>query len=184
MTVASHTCNAMITLFIEDYNNFSQEIYDELVAKIQIHLLECPSCRQSACCTIHGYYSRNYILQGKSTPLRICRVKCKCCGHTHALIPSFLVPYCQSPVSDQHEIVTSFEEGKSSAEICDENPSIDENTVKSVVRRYKRFWKERLHAEAISLKVLDSLIISCFAFYSMQFMQIRNTTNQLFLNTT
>lgn len=61
-----------------------------------IPYIECPYCNSTNLIK-HGYYTRNinYIDDGVIIYeiINIQRVKCKDCGHTHALIPSFIVPY-------------------------------------------------------------------------------------------
>ncbi|MBQ6148451.1 MAG: hypothetical protein IJI83_02780 [Oscillospiraceae bacterium] len=61
---------------------------------------------------------------------------------------------------------------------------MDENNIKSVIRRYVKFWRERLLAERISLYSLPDLTSACFSHYSKQFMQIRNTYNKLIPSST
>jgi len=65
-----------------------------------------------------------------------------------------------------------------------EDSEIDENNIKSVLRAFRRHWKERLRSEGISLTPVLALIAQCFSFYSAQFMQIHRTCNTLFVKTT
>ena len=120
----------------------------------------------------------------ETVSLRICRVRCSECGRTHAILPSSIVPYDRIPLSDQHRIICAYEDGSDRNAVCEDNPSVDENNVKSVIRRYLLFWLQRLLAEAIRLTKIPSLILDCFSFYSMQFMQIRRTPCLLFTTTT
>ena len=62
--------------------------------------------------------------------------------------------------------------------------AIDENDVKAVIRRYRRRWRQMLLSESIRLSERIRLVRECFAHYSMQFMQIRQTPNTLFEATT
>ena len=43
----------------------------------------------------HGYYSRNVITKHYVRRINILRVKCPSCNKTHAILPSFLIPYYQ-----------------------------------------------------------------------------------------
>lgn len=95
-----------------------------------------------------------------------------------------MVPYDRISLLHQHRIVRAFEEGTDMNAVCEDNPSIDENAVKAVIRRYVLFWLQRLLSEAIRLSDFRSLIRECFVFYSMQFMQIRRTAASLFTMTT
>ena len=96
------------------------------------------------------------------------------------LLPLFPTPVSVPPISMQ-SLLLMKRRLPGQTVYGDSNPCLDENNVKSVIRRYSRFWKQRLISEKISLTGLADLIMGCFAHYSMQFMQIRNTRNQLFL---
>ena len=173
----------MILIFDSEYNTFSQDYYNSIVNNLQFHRLTC-SCGHSACLSIHAYYTRGVFLPDGVYQLRICRVRCSECGKTHALLPSSLVPYDRISLSDQHTVVCAYEDGTDRNAVCEQNPSIDENNVKSIISRYKRFWRQRLLSESIRLTEIPSLVRSCFSFYSMQFMQIRGTPAKLFSLTT
>lgn len=68
--------------------------------------------------------------------------------------------------------------------VCEDNPSIDENNVKSILRNYRHCWREKLRSLRITLFPLNTLILSCFSDYSSQFMQIHQRGNLLFSYTT
>ena len=172
----------MITLPVTDFNNFSQEFYDSIVNALDLHRLQC-SCNHSGCLTIHGEYPRSVITDEGKVELRILRVFCHECGKTHALLLSSLVPYSQIPLEDQHSIVQAYESKSDPNDICSAF-GLDENNVKSVILRYRRFWQQRLVSEGIFLDPLLDLIGGCFALYGMQFMQIRKTANKLFSHPT
>ena len=173
----------MITISVKDFNHISQDYYDSVINSLQLHQLTC-SCGHSACLSIHAYYVRGIFLSNGILPLRVCRVICPECSRTHALLLSSIVPYSRISAADQHAAVAAYETSADPDHVCDANPSLDENNVKSVVRRYLRSWKQRLLSGNICLSDLSSLIKRCFAFYSMQFMQIRSAPNQLFSFTT
>ena len=175
--------NAMITILVQDCNLISQSFYDSVINRIQFHQLTC-ICAHSACMTIHGYYHRSIKLPTGTLLLRICRVRCSECGKTHALLLSSIVPYSQIRTCDQQQICIAYEQHLSISSVCDSNPEIDENNVKSVLRNYRRHWCEMLKSLRISLSPLFTLIRSCFANYSAQFMQIHRGFNRLFSYTT
>ena len=160
----------MLTVPVQDFNTFTQDFYNSVINSLQLHQLKC-SCGHSGCLTIHGYYTRSVITPNGKVALTICRVKCSECGHTHALLLSSMVPYSQIPSEVQREIATAYEEGYDRNTLCPPGNGIDENNIKSVIRRYVRFWRERLHAEKIVLASLPDLITACFSNYSRQFMQ-------------
>lgn len=173
----------MILISVKDYNQFSQDYYDSTINSLQLHQLKC-SCGHSACLSIHAYYTRGIFLPDGVYPLRICRVRCSECGRTHSLLLSSLVPYDRISLLDQYTVICAYEDGSERNAVCEQNPSIDENNVKSIIRRYTLFWLQRLLSEAIRLSQLSSLIRECVSFYSMQFMQIHRTAVELFALTT
>ena len=173
----------MITIFVRDCNQISQSFYDSVINDLQLHRLTC-SCSHSACLSVHGYYKRTVKLPFRSVSLRICRVRCSVCGTTHALLLSSLIPYSRIPLSVQQRICMDYEEGLSAGTVCESDPSIDENNVKSVLRNYRLRWREMLRSLKIRLFPIDDLILSCFSDYSLQFMQIHQRVNILFSFTT
>ena len=175
--------NTMITIFVRDCNQISQSFYDSVIYNLQLHQLAC-SCGHAACLSVHGYYRRTVKLPSGPVRLRICRVKCSECGATHAILLASMVPYSQIPLSDQQRICSDYEEGRCISSVCETNPSIDENNAKSVLRNYRRCWREKLRSLRIRLFPLESLICSCFSDYSSQFMQIHRQANRLFSYTT
>lgn len=173
----------MILISVEDYNQFSQNYYDSVINSLQFHKLTC-SCGHSSCLNIHAYYDRCIKSTEGEETIHICRVRCSECEKTHALLLTSIVPYDKISLQDQHSIICAYENGTDPRAICEANPYIDENNIKSVILRYVRFWLQRLLSEAIRLSSIAFLIKSCISFYSMQFMQIRRTQVLLFSSTT
>lgn len=168
----------MITIDVQNFNNFSQEFYDSVVNAIELHQLKC-SCNHSACMNWHGSYKRSIITGSGKTTLRIMRVICTVCGKTHAILPASVVPYSQIPAEVQREAVRAYEKGTDVNAVCN-NSGIDENNIKSIILRYRRFWRQRLLSERIGLESIRNLIRRCIESYGMSFMQIRKTVNRLF----
>lgn len=173
----------MILITVRDYNQFSQDFYDSVVNSLQLHQLTC-TCGHSASLSIHAYYTRGVFLPQGTVSIRICRVKCSECGKTHAILLSSLVPYDRISLADQHRIILTYENGTDRNAVCENNPRIDENSVKAVIRRYRLFWLQRILAGALSLADIPPLISGCISLYSLQFMQTHRTTVRLFAHTT
>lgn len=170
----------MITVLVEDCNTVTQSFYDDVINSLQLHQLRC-SCGHSGCLSVHGYYRRHVHTADSSCHLSVMRVKCSECSATHAILLSSIVPYSQISLSVQVSIIEkALTPGSDRNSVCDGNPDIDENNVKSVVRRFRKHWQEKLRSEGISLQPVIDLIKSCFSFYSAQFMQIQRTYNSLF----
>lgn len=57
----------------------------------------CPCCGNKGSCKIHAYYKRwiTDFIGGRKVQLRIrvLRVICENCGHTHAILPDAIIPY-------------------------------------------------------------------------------------------
>lgn len=168
----------MITVSAPECNSLSQDSYDSIINSLQFHRLAC-SCGRHGCLTIHGYYRRHVCTPEGDLSIRICRVKCSECSATHALLLSSMVPYSRILLEDQIGIACAYEDSSDRNAVCSRNPFIDENNVKSVVRRYRIHWRERLRCAFLSLLPQDHLVHGCFSNYSMQFMQIRRTINHL-----
>lgn len=177
------TSKAMITLFVEESNPLSPNFYNKVIINLQFHQLKCP-CGHSGCLSIHGYYHRSIKSPDGKLAFRICRVKCECCGHTHAILLSSMVPYSQVSTSDHISIINNFNHNLSQDYVMNDNPSIDESSYRYIIRCYRKYWHEKLRSECIRLTPVCLLIKSCFAHFSYQFMQIKNTENILLLNTT
>ena len=174
---------AMITLFVEENNPLTPNFYNNLIINLQFHQLTCP-CGHSGGLSVHGYYNRSVKLLGGKVTFRICRVICEHCGHTHAILLSSMVPYSQVSTSDHISVINNYNQGTSQEAIMNANPCIDESCYRYITRNYLKYWCEKLRSERLSLSPFFLLIESCFAHFSRQFMQIKNTPNILFLNTT
>lgn len=172
----------MITLNTNINNTLTQKIYNQLIAGLQFHQMTC-TCGHSGSLSVHGYYMRSLKVPEGKLRLRICRVICSCCGRTHALLPSVIVPYSQIPLQEQVEIISAYETSHSLESVMSRNPSIDESNCAYIIRQYYRHWKQRLLSERIDICDI-SLVSQCFTAFFRQFMQIKSTPNIIFFNTT
>ena len=171
----------MITITVTDFNSFSQDFYDSVINALPFHRLRCTKCGHSGCLTIHGYYKRSVSSSGGKYVLKICRVFCSECGRTHAILLSSFVPYQQVSVDVQRRIAKALESGKNPNSVCTPEGSIDENNVKSVIRRYQKHWKERLLSEKISLSETAHLVCSCFSFFLPSLCRLGGASTSFFL---
>lgn len=169
----------MITIETEFCNPISQTFYDNTVLSLDLNLITC-TCGHTGCLVWYGSYTRKLRLDNHVIPLKIARVFCSSCHHTHALLLSSIVPYSQIPLEVHASIAESYENGSGYKEILDAQSCIDENTISSIVRSFRRHWRERLRSQSVPLYPLPSLVRSCFAFFARPFMQIKRTRNKLF----
>ena len=74
-----------------------QEWFEKTFEKSNLLEQVCPYCNSKGQMILHDTYSRYMItIKGnriESVLLRIPRVKCTSCGHTHAVLPEMLIPY-------------------------------------------------------------------------------------------
>lgn len=173
----------MITIEHELDKPFSQDFYNKAIDSIQLHQLKCP-CGRCSSLTRHGSYHRTVKAVGRQFRLRVCRLRCPECGHTHALMLSCMIPYSQILVNDTASIIICYETHTGFSAFLQEHLSIDENNIGSVIRRYKNHWQQRLWAESLPLTPLPGLIRLCFQAFSRQFMQIKTIPNILFFRPT
>lgn len=173
----------MITITVPFDNPLNQKTYENLINTLQFHQLQC-TCGHSGCLTIHGYYPRSLKENDSEITLSICRVKCSHCGKTHALLPSQLVPYSQVSLQEQAAIISAYEDSGDFEQIMDRTPSIDENLIASITKRYIMHWMQKIRSFRVDLSFPSRLVKLCFSLFMNQFMQIRQTQNILFLTPT
>ena len=166
----------MITVIFKECNDFSQKEYDCMMDELQLFQIEC-TCGKKGCLIRYGRYKRSVKLNSVLIRLFVQRVRCTECLVTHALFPSFLVPYSQVPLHDQQQILDCAEKEQDMEPIMESNILIDENNIKYIIRQFRKHWKQRLLSAALS--ILDDLTVPCLSTYSRQFMQIRRTRNKL-----
>lgn len=74
-----------------------QEWFDQAVGDLMLSDQCCPYCGAKGSMKLHDSYSRYMVTLKENKPvtesLRVSRVKCISCGHTHALLPEMLIPY-------------------------------------------------------------------------------------------
>lgn len=171
----------MITIFVNKIKSFSQKIYTRMIDGLAFHKLSC-TCHQKSTFIKHGYYLRSIKTPDGFLPISILRVKCNSCNKTHAILPSWIIPYSRILYDDQVSIIHAYLNQLSFEPIMLSNLLIDESNIRYVIGQYLSHWKERIASFSGSLHT--SLIRSCFKYFSRQFMQIRCTPNILFLETT
>ncbi len=148
----------MITLKTNNFNVKIKE-YLNLIKNINLFNLKC-SCGK---CNLvkHGYYNRYIKYNDNKDILSVLRVKCKSCGKTHAVLPSFVIPYIQTPMLEVLEIVQT--DGISSV---DKEAYILKN-------KYKMIWERKLKSLNIDIfDPLEKIIELCSRTFKNCFMQI------------
>lgn len=163
----------MITRNINFFKPITASVYDEYVKKILLWKVKC-SCNHLDCLIRHGYYTRKLKTIHGFITLRILRVKCKCCGKTHAILPETIVPYSQIPVDIQQSIICNHSNKDVLSSILDDAPDITPDDVHHILGRFRQYWNQRLQSENISAALdIADLCTKCFSSFRRQFMQIR-----------
>jgi hypothetical protein len=94
----------MIRLFLQLCKCYKQisftneiTIFNEYIKAINIDELDCPFCGARHVLSIFTSYDRHLVTYENNTVqdnlVNISRCICSSCGHTHALLPSVIVPY-------------------------------------------------------------------------------------------
>lgn len=158
----------------------TKDLLDSCMASFNIHAEECPYCHRRGDCRVHCYYDRFVIdfVGGEPVyhPLRILRVICTCCGHTHAIIPAPIIPYGTYSLFFILRVLTEyFMKIRSISSICDAfsiSPPQLYRWVK-LYREHRREWQGLLKSTTqdslASIKELVSL--SPFSDFSEVFLQ-------------
>lgn len=59
----------------------------------------CPICKAVTVLRKNGFYKRYAILSKRDLRIHVRRLKCSCCRKTLSVLPSFLLPHYQHPVT-------------------------------------------------------------------------------------
>lgn len=172
----------MITIETDLHNPLSQDFYNQMVFSLDLAVLPCP-CGHTGSLIWYGSYTRKVTLPDRTISLRVSRVLCQYCGHSHAIMPSSLVPYSRFPLELHAAVASCCESGSGFRDILKRHFVLDEANLACLARSFRLHWRERLRSIPFhpSLPELASLVRACFDAFSRQFMQIKTTINKLFL---
>ncbi|MFI3284058.1 MAG: DUF6431 domain-containing protein [Erysipelotrichaceae bacterium] len=182
ITFSEHSFNTNLNIF-SIFNVNLSVLYTTAINKIDFNHLSCPHCH---CTTLTrpAYYHRCVRCKSKKYKLPILRVYCLNCHHTHAILPDWITPYSQFLTSDLYAIITSTTKEDISL-IIDNFIDIQLSHIHYIKTQYSKYWKSRLSLldEHDHFLPIESIIDLSFSNYHLQFMQIRQTINQLHLTT-
>lgn len=72
-------------------------LFAEFMKGLDLKKTKCPHCKSTGNFKIHGYYRRHVVEfignTASDSIIRVMRVRCTSCRHTHAVLPDFIVPY-------------------------------------------------------------------------------------------
>ena len=103
----------------------SDTLYLDFIGKFNPSKEACPFCRASGTLTPFASYKRNVVDIVDGTTVYNCitvqRMICSSCGHTHAVLPDFLIPYCQYSLPFVLRVLWNYFTGsKTIAELCEQ----------------------------------------------------------------
>ena len=81
---------------IIDWKTNSLQYERKIRYKRYKHPFLCPTCKRKRSLRRHGYYKRYLIQWGgciREEEIRVLRMQCASCKHTHAILPKDVIPY-------------------------------------------------------------------------------------------
>ena len=158
----------------------TKDLFDSCMASFNIHSEECPLCHRRGDCHVHCYYDRFVVdfIGGRPVfhNLKVLRVICACCGHTHAILPAPVIPYgTYSLFFILRVLAEYFMRVRSVASLCDTfciSPPQLYRWVK-LYQEHRREWQGLLKSiTQDSLKSIKELVcISPFSSFADTFLQ-------------
>ena len=172
----------MITFLTESGCDISQTAYEEDRRKLPLKEMRCSRCGCIGRLIRHACYTRAVKNDGCLVSLTIKRLKCSNCKRTHAVLPSYIVPYSRVTLGEQVQILCQYTQGLGFLAVMEQNA--DENLSYSILRRYRAHWQEDFAPEDILHLSSEETSRLCFASHHKQFMQVRDIPNSFFAKPT
>lgn len=142
-------------------------------------LRTCPQCGTKGSCRIHAYYGRSIVdfIDGKTVCHDLCILRLVCsCGHTHAILPDFIVPYSSYGLIFILRVLAEYFAGLYSVEHICERFCITRNQFYcwlSLWHTHKAQWLGVLPSmETSNLSFMKELVtISCYSDFTSEFVR-------------
>lgn len=137
-------------MIIDNVPNFIQRIIKNSNDDFYIVVYGCRQCGYSGNLHRHACYYRTVICRDVTARVRIQRVICPCCGKTHAIIPSDLIPYYQHTLSTILNLLELIRIKKNSYSMVVDsfkkfNPSFSIAHINQYIRRFQSNFKTILY---------------------------------------
>ena len=164
----------MLTYIVYNYKFLSQEDYDNSLNNIDYSSITCPDCGKTAFIR-YGHYRRTIFLLNDN-PLHFCfilkvqRIYCKHCHHTHSLLPSLCIPYSHFVLHDAVRLLTSSIDELSHE--LDMNIQLTMNLIKSLKNAFHAHSKYTV-SDLMNLTSFKVLIDDFFTSFLHQHKNIR-----------
>lgn len=158
-------------------NTSPESIFSDFMASFIPEKETCPYCSSRGNCIRHAWYERNLVwFDGHSQicfRIRILRVKCETCGHTHAILPDIIVPYASYGVQFILTVLSDFfERAEPVSSIC-----LKYDISEVLLYRWLRIFKSDKHiylgslnhSQTSGLQFLQKILNNDFCEFSMDF---------------
>ncbi len=155
----------MVILNCKNVNSNFEQILNKYNRMANLPYMECPICNSTKLIK-WGCYKRNLNYIDNNIVIykviNIHRVRCKDCGHTHAILPSCIVPY---RISNLDLILSAIKEEKVAL-----NFSID--TINKWKKDFNKFlpYLKTLFNNTSELKIINELRSNIFKYYELFYM--------------
>lgn len=156
----------MITLKVDYFNNkLNQKFYDDCINRIDVHSLSCTCGSHNH--VIHGYYKRKVITDEDKITLRIVRIKCKCCGKTHAILISLIIPYKSVCLNTSIRIIKK----DNIDSLMIDNIHLAEQIISRIRKTFNERYKKWMSLGGLTFD--DDLVYQSFLDFKANFLQVR-----------
>ena len=142
--------------FIKDSG---EVIHTRRMAGFRADMEVCPTCGQRGSCSVHAYYKRHLVdfVNGHvvCVQIRITRVICGSCGHTHAILSDTIVPYESHSLFFILRVLGEYSLRRMSIEKLCRRYDISLKTLyrwRDLFRKHQREWQGYLTAMETTLK--------------------------------
>lgn len=141
----------------------SQSIFSSFMEQFKPHLEVCPFCKSKGNCQPFAFYDRHLVdfIHGRvsdSSTIRILRVKCSSCHHTHAILPDVIIPYASYSLFFILRVIGEYYAQLQSVDALCNKFSISH----SLLYRWLRIFQEH---KALWLSALNDSLTSCRSFF-------------------
>lgn len=158
--------NIMILYFTDSINSFSQTSYNKIAFSLQNSTITCPKCGCSCHFSYHARYSRTFHIGSIDITIMVIRLRCSHCRSTHAVLPSFAMPFSRINIEDAIDILVSQDVQDTMVRL-----QVSMHQLRSIRERYESFWKRFVPDLSVPISEITQ---QCTGLLSKQFLQVRN----------
>lgn len=150
------------------------------LASINPLRLTCPLCQATHSCSLHAHYFRDFICFENNTvqlhSVRIPRVICSSCNHTHAVLPACLIPHASYSLFFILAVLRSYFLRRYTITSLCQRFSISCSTLYAWIDLFslhKELWLGVLEHAACSASDFLSSLLDCSGFLQSFFLHFR-----------